>query len=161
VDLQKEKIEMGDIIKVPFPMKTHISSLNEVASEMNKDYYEMLIDAFKIFDKDGSGEIDVSELAAAMKEADEEQSAEDLELALKEADVDKSGRHTVIYLLGASRSLLFQQERSTSWSSSTTWQTRPQTRKVQQTTSKHYFRSTTRMEADSLTSRSYGQSCPS
>lgn len=51
-----------------------------------------LREAFNIFDKDGSGQIDAQELLTTMVQLGEEISAEEIELMINEADLDGDGQ---------------------------------------------------------------------
>ena len=58
---------------------------------IQKDAEEELVEAFKIFDKDGDGKIPVSELGAIMKNIGEPLSPEELDEFIKQADSNKDG----------------------------------------------------------------------
>lgn len=54
------------------------------------------MEAFKLFDKDGSGEIDAEELKEAMMRLGDQLTQEEAEDMIKSADIDKDGKINII-----------------------------------------------------------------
>lgn len=65
-------------------MADHYKSVEEANSSM--------MEAFKLFDKDGSGKIDADELKEAMMRLGDKLSKEEAEDMIKTADLDKDGK---------------------------------------------------------------------
>lgn len=75
------KIEYEEFEKY---MSDHYKSVEEANSSM--------MEAFKLFDKDGSGKIDADELKEAMMRLGDKLSKEEAEDMIKTADLDKDGK---------------------------------------------------------------------
>eukprot|EP00105_Crassostrea_gigas_P000871 XP_011412831.1 PREDICTED: calmodulin-A-like [Crassostrea gigas] len=75
------KIEYEEFEKY---MADHYKSVEEANSSM--------MEAFKLFDKDGSGKIDADELKEAMMRLGDKLSKEEAEDMIKTADLDKDGK---------------------------------------------------------------------
>ena len=57
---------------------------------------DTMMEAFKLFDKDGSGEIDAEELKEAMMRLGDQLTQEEAEDMIKSADIDKDGKINII-----------------------------------------------------------------
>lgn len=57
-----------------------------------EEFQNSMMDAFKLFDKDGSGKIDADELKEALMRLGDKLSQEEAEDMIKSADLDRDGK---------------------------------------------------------------------
>jgi Ca2+-binding EF-hand superfamily protein len=57
-----------------------------------EEFQNSMMDAFRLFDKDGSGKIDAEELKEAMMRLGDKLSQEEAEDMIKSADLDRDGK---------------------------------------------------------------------
>lgn len=78
------------ILFIPFSLLPHIGYLHLKIIFVVAEFYE----AFRLFDRDGDGTIDVTELGTVMTSLGQNVSEEDIGDIIREVDVDGEQSHT-------------------------------------------------------------------
>ena len=97
LDQNPSEAEIQDWVKEVDPDGTGSIGFDEFANLMSKIYKnsdteEELLEAFKVFDRDGNGLIDAAELKYVLTNLGEKLTDEEVDEMLREADIDGDGQ---------------------------------------------------------------------